>query len=74
MKNKKILIITFTFPPKPGIGGRRWAKFAKYLHQKKVSFDILTFEKKSSEKSKWCDDVEPFKQNIYVQNHMKFYC
>lgn len=33
MKNN-ILIISHFFPPIPGVGGRRWTKFVKYLSQK----------------------------------------
>ena len=33
-KDLNILVITHYFPPVPGVGGRRWAKFVKYLSRK----------------------------------------
>lgn len=57
MKNK-VLIISHTFPPSPGVGGRRWAKFAKYLTKLKWELSILTFKsKKKNEDSLWMKDV-----------------
>jgi len=37
-----LLIITYYFPPLPGPGSRRWAKFVKYLSQdKNLSINVL---------------------------------
>jgi glycosyltransferase involved in cell wall biosynthesis len=55
---KNILIISHTFPPAPGIGGRRWAKFAKYLSRAGNKVYIITAENISQENSEWTHDVK----------------
>ena len=60
---KHILIISYTFPPAEGIGGRRWAKFAKYLVTKGYIVHVLTANQ-STTSSSWRTDVQ--KENIYV--------
>ena len=54
---KKILIVTHIFPPTPGIGGRRWAKFAKYLSKTGNEVSVISAENHSIEKSQWEKDV-----------------
>jgi len=39
---KKLLIISYTFPPSNKVGGRRWSKFSKYLLKSNVDIRILT--------------------------------
>lgn len=56
---KKVLIIAYTFPPASGVGGRRWAKFAKYLQQ--IGHDVQVIAAKSDlqeKESSWIADSE----------------
>ena len=62
-----MLIINYDFPPYGGIGGRRWAKFAKYLFKSQVDFTVLTYQN-SSKKSPWGVDVLNFKHAIEYIN------
>lgn len=68
-----VLIVTQTFPPEPGIGGRRWAKFAKYLHRAGVEPKILTRAlKRNQPESLWTSDVaelNPQHINYYKANY-----
>ncbi len=54
-----ILLICHTFPPSPGIGGRRWAKFAKALAQRGHVVHVLCAEaREGSAVSPWTSDVQ----------------
>lgn len=55
---KKVLIISFVFPPYPGIGGRRWAKFSKYLTELQTDVFVLACENPFPNKSEWTKDIE----------------
>ncbi len=61
---KKILIVNFTFPPYPGIGARRWAKFAKYLFRAGHDIRIITARKILAEQSPWLKDIQEFEDRI----------
>lgn len=68
--NLKALIICFTFPPYPGIGGRRWAKFAKYLNREGVDIKVISAKKKKDGVSTWLTDIEEYKDRIsYLPTH-----
>ena len=55
---KKILIVCFGFPPFPGIGGRRWAKFAKELASRNNKIFVLSSENPfPNQVSLWTKDV-----------------
>jgi glycosyltransferase involved in cell wall biosynthesis len=55
---KHILIISYTFPPYPGIGGRRWAKFAKYLQRRGYMVHVICSENPHAKHSEWTADIE----------------
>lgn len=54
---KKILIISYTFPPTSGVGGRRWAKFAKYIYREGVDVHVIAAKSVGKEESTWKNDV-----------------
>ena len=39
---KKVLIISYNFPPKSGISSRRWVKLAKELTRSGVECHVIT--------------------------------
>jgi len=54
---KSFLILSYTFPPNGGIGGRRWAKFAKSLIEKGHKVEVLTSDLPPSSRNPWLEDV-----------------
>lgn len=54
---KHLLIISYIFPPEKGIGGRRWAKFAKYLCMKGYTVHVITSKASEGDSSEWNKDV-----------------
>jgi hypothetical protein len=54
---KSVLLVCHGFPPNPGIGGRRWAKFAKYLVRKGFFVHVIACENESGNISTWQSDV-----------------
>ncbi len=63
--NKKILIVSFSFPPYPGIGGRRWAKFAKALCHLGYDVFVLSAQAPKGATSEWTKDIEGLKLKRY---------
>src|SRR6185437_7132391 len=57
-EKKNVLIISYIFPPAPGIGGRRWAKFAKFFRRKNVDVYVISSKIVDDKVSTWATDVE----------------
>jgi glycosyltransferase involved in cell wall biosynthesis len=55
---KKVLIICYSFPPYPGIGGRRWGKFAKYFAQQNIECHVISATNHNTKQSEWVKDVQ----------------
>ncbi len=71
MGSKRILIITYTFPPYSGVGGRRWAKFAKYLHKAGNKVKVITAKSGFVKNSPWTKDVEALEINYHESRYPK---
>ncbi len=64
MHTSSILIVSYTFPPSQGIGGRRWAKFAKLLKQKGHLVKVIAAWQHSKEESEWTKDISGLEHDI----------
>jgi hypothetical protein len=66
MPNKKIVLLCWDFPPNDGIGGRRWAKMAKWLLN--AGYEIHVIKSKSivgNQNSAWSSDVKSTQIHIH---------
>jgi glycosyltransferase involved in cell wall biosynthesis len=71
-KREKVLIISYVFPPYPGIGGRRWAKFAKYFSREGMDVHVICAKNPYQNLSVWIDDVMR-DQHIHIHPVQSFY-
>jgi glycosyltransferase involved in cell wall biosynthesis len=55
--SKRVLIASYIFPPFPGIGGRRWAKFAKELARQGYQVDVIAARNPFGDSSPWAKDL-----------------
>jgi hypothetical protein len=55
---KRILIVAYSFPPQGGIGGRRWAKFAKQFVRSGIEVEVISADMPAETDSSWKADVE----------------
>lgn len=62
---KHILLISYVFPPYPGIGGRRWAKFVKNLAKMGFTVHVIHAKNPFSEISLWTKDVQDNRIRTY---------
>jgi glycosyltransferase involved in cell wall biosynthesis len=73
---KNILILSYFFPPCNKVGGRRWAKFGKYLSKDGYNVHVLSVNIPFSGKCPWEKDTASYKGNIarlpYIE-HRPYY-
>jgi len=66
MEAQHLLIICHTFPPAPGVGGRRWAKFAKEFARRGHTVHVICAEHgQNEERSPWSSDILSEKIKTY---------
>ncbi len=64
----RILIACYTFPPSSGIGGRRWAKFAKYLQRAGAEVTMVAAAG-TDNNSPWANDVVGINQTRFISRY-----
>lgn len=75
-KKKNILILSYFFPPCNKVGGRRWAKFGKYLTQKGHEVHVLNVGLPVNGICPWEKDTTTFKnkiKSIPYKEHRPYY-
>jgi hypothetical protein len=68
---KNILLISYIFPPYPGIGGRRWAKFAKNLANLGYTVHVICSKNPFKNTSLYKNDI--LHENIKLYTFNSFY-
>jgi hypothetical protein len=59
-----VVIVSFTFPPYGGIGGRRWAKFSKYLFREGLDLRVIAAKRDLNTQSDWTGDIKEYSGRI----------
>jgi glycosyltransferase involved in cell wall biosynthesis len=66
LKDKSLLLIVPEFPPNGSIGGRRWAKFAKYLAKEGYVIKVIAFRPEIETKGQnWMADITHPNISVY---------
>lgn len=73
LNNKNILLINYSFPPYPGVGGRRWAKIAKYMAKEGNRIYVVNAVNFDSTNSIFESDSKEVKINIHSVSNFKEY-
>ncbi len=68
VKKGKIIIVSYTFPPSSGIGGRRWVKFSKYFNNKGLEIKIISASLSKGKDSEWKKDLRGIESFISYLN------
>jgi hypothetical protein len=63
--DKHILVASYYFPPYPGIGGRRMAKFCKYLVQRGYTVHVINVENPHTASSAWTEETRNEHIRVY---------
>jgi glycosyltransferase involved in cell wall biosynthesis len=58
MNINHILLVAFQFPPKGGVGTRRWVKFVKYLSKRGYIVHVIACKYPFFDKQNWGSDIE----------------
>ena len=63
--SKKILVLSFTFPPYQDVGARRWTKFCKELIKAGHDVRAITFDfGRPKDNCNWIRDIQTYKDRI----------
>ncbi len=63
---KGVLVIAYVFPPYPGVGGRRWAKFVKYFSRHGNRVHVICAKNPFDHASSWMQDLQALSVNVHA--------